>query len=294
MSKILTPMALMFALLLVGLASDVVSVPFMGTESDFERRVIERGGQDRQFWIKHPTESNITALVIGLHGYGESVARLRQDSQFEKWAADSGFLIVYPVALKDYKEKTYWNSNLFDDSVDDVGFISTLINKLQTEYDIADLPVLIFGYSNGGYMGYTLACEIGGQVDAIASVTGTMSGYDWTNCEPEEATAVLQVNGARDVIVPLNGPTHLGDGFDGAPAIQEIIEYWSIVNSCQERLASKEADYQTIFYSNCRGDRVVELWIIENWGHRWPAHDTGSKLDSSELIVKFFSILLQK
>ena len=47
-----------------------------------------------------------------------------------------------------------------DGNIDDVGFISLLIDELIIEYGIDPNRVYITGISNGGFMSYTLACEL--------------------------------------------------------------------------------------------------------------------------------------
>ena len=69
--------------------------------------------------------------------------------------------------------------------------IKDLAKKLQAEYDLSDKNTFVGGMSNGGFMSYTLACERSDTFKAIASVTGTMSGYDWENCNPNKVPVEL-------------------------------------------------------------------------------------------------------
>ena len=86
--------------------------------------------------------------------------------------------------------------------MDDIGFLSELAGHLQVEYDLNPDHTFVCGMSNGGFMSYTLACDRPDVFKAIASVTGTMSGFDWNNCDPDEPVPVLQIAGADDNIVP--------------------------------------------------------------------------------------------
>ena len=90
-------------------------------------------------------------------------------------------------------------------NVDDIGFLSSLANFLQSEYNLDPNKTFSCGMSNGGYMSWTLACNAPEVFKAIASVTGTMSGNDWAECNPSSFIPVMQISGTSDNIVPIDG-----------------------------------------------------------------------------------------
>ena len=111
--------------------------------------------------------------------------------------------------------------------------------------------------SNGGYMSWTLACNVPEVFKAIASVTGTMSGNDWEECDPSSLIPVMQISGTNDNIVPINGyPKNAFDyeEWGGATDIYTIFDFWANLEECvSSNTETVQFDYITdiTFYTNC-------------------------------------------
>ena len=118
-----------------------------------------------------------------LHGFG-SIAKYFKYSQMNSIADQNGFMVCYPQGTVLPTGQTHWNANLQMSTVKDIDFLSFLALKIQEEYKTSLDNVFTAGMSNGGFMSYTLGCEKSDVFKAVASITGTMSGYDWNNCSP--------------------------------------------------------------------------------------------------------------
>ena len=82
-------------------------------------------------------------------------------------------------------------------------------------------------------MSWSLACHAPEIFKAIASVTGTMSGPDWDECNPSEMIPVMQISGTNDDIVPMDGSMgYVSEGWGGAPDIYTIMDFWSNMHGC--------------------------------------------------------------
>ena len=57
-------------------------------------------------------------------------------------------------------------------NVDDVGFISALIEELVADYQVDPSRVSVTGFSNGAMMTFRLACELSGKIAAAAPYAG--------------------------------------------------------------------------------------------------------------------------
>ena len=107
-------------------------------------------------------------------------------------ADEEGFIVVYPNGHTYWRDFTilqlslmnliyfgrwgyFWNCWDFD-NVDDVGFIRTLIEKLQTTLVINSSRIYITGLSWGAIMTYRLGAELSDIVAAIAPVAGSIGG----------------------------------------------------------------------------------------------------------------------
>ena len=154
--------------------------------------------------------------------------------------------------------------------------------------------------SNGGFMSFTLACERSDTFKAIASVTGTMSGYDWENCNPNKVP-VLQISGTNDQVVPMDGSMSSAGGWGGAPDIQTIINYWSTINNCNntESIDLPNTDSQDNSYvslqkkTDCYNNHQVWFYTVHGGAHTWPGAWGNMDISASQEIWSFFSRYLE-
>ena len=154
-------------------------------------------------------------------------------SKMNDLADAHGFMVCYPQGtINDNTGQTHWNANLTFSSIDDIGFLSELVNTIQEEFNTNPQHMFVAGMSNGGFMSYTLACERPDIFKGIASITGTMSGYDWNNCNPQQGLSVMQMSGTQDRVVPWDGSMSTQGGWGGAPHIFQVIDLWAEVNEC--------------------------------------------------------------
>ena len=125
----------------------------------------------------------------------------------------------------------------FED-VDDVGFLTELAISLQKEYDFDPNRTYATGFSNGGFMSYTLGCQHPEIFSGVVSMMGTMSGETWNSCTPSLPIPVLQMTGTLDSTVPMDGSMTVANGWGGAPHIYEIMDFWAGHNECQNKTGS--------------------------------------------------------
>jgi len=234
--------------------------------------------QQREYFLYVPENLQPNApLVFALHGYwGQGSDML---SLFTEQADEHGFVVCYPTGLPDNMQGAYhWNSN-FDSSfstVDDVGFLSNLAYYLQEEYNLNPAETFTCGMSNGGYMSWSLACHAPDVFKAIASVTGTMSGPDWVDCNPSTLVPVMQISGTADDVVPMDGSMGYEDiGWGGAPGIYDIMDFWSELHGCADQETTNwQFDYSTDItqYFNCSNNMSSELrlYVASGMEHTWP------------------------
>ena len=150
--------------------------------------------------------------------------------------------------------------------------------------------------SNGGFMSYTLGCEKSDIFKAVASITGTMSGYDWQNCSPAYKIPILQMSGTNDRTVPWDGSMNTALGWGGAPHILDVMEFWSDLNACtQDEIIDfpdiDKSDYSTVSLTKKKGGSYNnEVWFykVEGGGHDWPGAWGNQDINASEEIWKFF------
>jgi polyhydroxybutyrate depolymerase len=154
-------------------------------------------------------------LVIALHGAGGSALQCEKDYKLTEKANQEKYAIVYPEGVRNdgFLGLRTWNAGsccdfAAENNVNDVGFITMLIDKLIAGYKIDPKRIYVAGMSNGAMMAYRLACEIPGKIAAIASVSGTM--LTTSPCNPSRAVPVLHIHSERDTKVPPQGGYGIG------------------------------------------------------------------------------------
>ena len=189
-----------------------------------------------------------------------------------------------------------WNESNEDslfDGQSDVQFLSALARTLQREFDLNTEKTFIAGFSNGGYMSYSLMCQAGGVFKAAAVVSGLIDANVFRNCALNEPKHIIHIHGADDRMVPING----GDDKNKQPSALEIVEFFASLNgskTIETSQATKNAELTR--YKPTSGGAEVQYYRIENHDHVWPGSDSGAKkiqdesgLNASELIWDFFS-----
>ena len=241
-------------------------------------------------------EENVP-LVINLHGYTSNAGEQMIYSNFFALADTENFLLVHPMGTVNEFGEPFWNS-FGAEGVDDIGFISSLIDYLDSEYNINMEKVYSTGMSNGGFMSYTLACELSEKIAAIASVTGSMFNNQTLLCNCNHPMPVMQIHGTLDFVVPYEGNIEI-------ESIDNVISYWVSFNQCDEApIYNDVPDINLIdlcqaehyVYENGINGSTVELYKVIGGGHTWPGagipiagSNTNQDFNASEKIWDFFS-----
>jgi polyhydroxybutyrate depolymerase len=123
---------------------------------------ISHDGLTREYKLYIPasyTGASAVPLVFNIHGYTSNNAEQLVYGDFRAIADTANFLMVLPQGTIDGAGFTFFNAG-FGPGVDDVSFMSALIDEIDANYNINLNRVYSTGMSNGGYMSATLACEL--------------------------------------------------------------------------------------------------------------------------------------
>src|SRR5438034_2386040 len=123
------------------------------------RGTIAVGGLKRTYLTYVPRGFTRGApLVVVMHGSGQNSSQMRKWTGygFERLADQRGFAVVYPDGYEGY-----WNAcNIVGDysanklNIDDVGFLTGMVDKLITEIGVDRGRVFAIGISRGGHMAF--------------------------------------------------------------------------------------------------------------------------------------------
>jgi len=230
-------------------------------------------------------------MLLGLHGASGSAVQFEASSNFDAIASRQKFIVVYPDGLFQT-----WNAGACcggaqTSNVDDVGFISALIDVMTTSYRADKNRTYVAGHSNGGMMAYRLACELSTKVVAVALQAGSLMTQ---SCTPSVPVSLLHIHGDADAVVAINGRSFLGYTF---PAARTSLDTYALASGCGGTPTTKSYPGKsgvTIFeWSGCQGSTQVKYEIVEDASHTWMGNTQDSrasmKLNASEEIWSFVS-----
>ncbi|MDQ3046409.1 MAG: prolyl oligopeptidase family serine peptidase, partial [Bacteroidota bacterium] len=258
---------------------------------------IYTGGMYRSYRIYVPasyTGSTVWPLIFNLHGYTSTASAQQSYSNFMPIADTANFLMVFPQGTS-LMGQPYWNAGLYTTGVDDIQFLSELIDSLSLDYMIDQNRVYSCGMSNGGYMSQTLACALSSRIAAIASVTGSIFTGQYATCAPGRPVPVMQISGNADGTVPYNGSST-------SLHIDTVVKYWVENNNCNPTAAftpvpntstTDGCTAEHYVYSGGVMGSSVELYKIIGGGHTWPGSPfvigtTNQDFKASDKIWLFF------
>jgi len=187
-------------------------------------RLITPDGRERNAAIVipiMPPPPHGRALVLMLHGAGGSAETVMSSTRWGQLAERENFVVVCPdgTASDETRPQNFlrnrqtWNSGqAFSISsgeqsaeakaVDDVGFLSALIQYVSTLTPINPRQIFVAGHSNGACMAFQFAAA---RADLVAAC-GVMAGHLRVGLASlSSPVALLVVSGDQDPFAPLAG-----------------------------------------------------------------------------------------
>ena len=243
----------------------------------------------RNYYISYPSvsdNSNPPALIINMHGYGGNAQSQRTSSEMDLFAHARNIAVVYPQGEVNGWGFTSWNIGTFWDqsNLNDVGFISLMIEQISNDFEIDLDRVYACGMSNGGYMTYELACELEDKIAAFGSVTGNfmLNVSSGQICEFTREVPIIHFHGTADSTVDYYPPT-----FDQALAVSESIDFWSEYNDLNlENIYQLNESVEIYKYYNQNSITEFLHYKIYGGGHTWFKENWG--FHTSDQLINFF------
>ncbi len=208
-------------------------------------------------------------LVLNFHGHSSTSLQQERRTGFSTLADQSGSIVVYPQGAIGPDHLTGWDTGpLWDPKVNDVLFVSDLLNQLQTELCIDPTRIYATGFSNGGGMTNKLACDLSGRIAAFVSVAGSYPPLPG-GCHPSRAVSILEIHGTGDPVVPYNGlPSK------NYPPIDQWLQQWATRNECTRRpiISVNAKNIMGEEWVGCQDNAELIHYRIQRMGHTWPIH----------------------
>jgi polyhydroxybutyrate depolymerase len=251
-------------------------------------------------------------MVIALHGGGGTGERMEDLTleKFNRLADKEGFFVVYPDGIE-----RHWNDgrkevkySAHKKNIDDVGFISALIDSLAKEFNIDTKRVYVTGMSNGAMMSHRLGCELSDKIAAIAPVAGSLPKAI-SDLKPSRPVPTLIINNTKDPMIAWEG----GDAHfrrlkcGKVLSTESTVKFWTRNNKCLSKpVITKLPDIVPEdgtrllleLYSPSKDGAEVVLYVVEGGGHTWPSGyqylgewiigKTSKDIDACKVIWDFF------
>ncbi len=260
-------------------------------------------GIARHYMLNLPPQYNDDSkvpLVVVLHGFGGQGSQAEIDYGWSKKGDQNNFAVVYPDGTQNTGRFSLrsWNAGTcchyaLEENIDDVRFITTLIEELIEKYPIDASRVYVAGMSNGGMMTYRLACERSDLIAAVASVSGPF--LPKTPCDPVRPIPALHIHSRLDEKIPFEGGIGLGSYY--YPPVDSGLTVLREHNACQkyeEQIVSGKYTFRR--WSECSGNADIESYLVDDGGHSWPggliprqgADAPSTAIDATDVIWDFF------
>ena len=221
-------------------------------------------------------------LIVSLHEFGgDSFSQSLYVPLHQRVNRDE-FALLLPNGIENAEGQRFWNPTDGSGKAnqDDVAALTALVEEASGEFDSG--PVYIFGYSNGGFMAYYMACKGLPGLRAVASLAGT-SYVDDSACYGAPPVSVLHIHGKQDGVIRYHGSDqpdapHLvsGEGYAGA---EDMFQRWGERAGCNVQsvayglgvdLDDNVEGPETLAYAfpeGCAEGITVELWSSNEGGH---------------------------
>lgn len=209
-------------------------------------------------------------LVILLHGFTGTAEGEDAYLSTRFRVSTRGFILLTPEGLptpngvhgakgEDLSGKQFWNAtdaccDFGATGVDDVGYLTNLIESVASTYKVDRNRIYVFGHSNGGFMANRLACEIGDRLAGVASLAGG-TFKDPAACKDQTRLSYLQIHAVDDATIAYGDDPKYAGG-------KATVDQWLKRNGCTNKM-KEEVKKDYVFLVPFK-DTVQQKWVCQN------------------------------
>lgn len=275
---------------------------------------VRLGSLNRHFIVHVPPgfdPKQKLAVVIMLHGAGGTGQQAIEQTGWDRKADHEDFIAVFPDGVPEHPKQPpsfllnpqTWNegsgrhaSGKRND--DDIGFISYIIETLESRYGADPARIYVTGFSNGASMTFRVGVELSDKVAAIAPVAGHLFVHDHQLKRP---LPTLYIIGRDDPLeLPKGGTFKIRGEQVVQPPIEQNLSQWRQLDGCDSKPSSdaRTVGVQRIRFSDCNDGAEVVEYFVDDMGHVWPGGvnrlperlvgKPSDKLNATDLIWSFF------
>ena len=251
-------------------------------------------------------EGDKLPLMFSLHGSGSNASLNMLESNWIQYAEEEGFIVVFPESVYIHKDgtlssegKSYietkqsdynflrWNAASTDPvagyNVNDVKYISDLIDIFVGEGLVDPARVYSSGMSHGGFLSLVLAIEIPEKIAGVGIVAGALIAEHMYK-ELPQGPKIVMINGTEDAVVPYTGMVYDFDRdgvFEYTWAVSQEegalwflnqygIETEPIFSELPDTNPNDGTTVSRYEYQDENGVAKVVRYVVTGGGHTWP------------------------
>lgn len=252
-------------------------------------------------------EGETLPVMISLHGAGANATLHKIESNWIEYAERDKFIVIIPESVYIHADRTIissegksaaetkqsdysylrWSVSYIDPCaryrVDDVKYISDLIDMFVEEGYADASRVYVSGMSYGGFLSLRLALEIPDKIAGVGAVAALLCA-EFGQYELSKKTKLVFINGTKDEVVPIEGMIYdfNNDGikeYTWAYSLDDstaffLEKYGMRNNPVISALPDTNPDDGTTItryeYVDEDGTAQIVKFIINGGGHTWP------------------------
>ncbi len=255
---------------------------------------VKFGGLDRKYMYYIPQgydEKAKLPVVFFLHGMGAS-AQIGVNvlgPQYHARAERDKAIVVYPEATSKHWNDKLGGSYPLTDSVNDVGYISSLIDLFIKEFKGDPSRIYMSGSSNGGMMTYRLSVDIPEKIAALAPFVSSISNEVAEQFPRAKPIPIIITSGTADTVIKWSGGPIRATRTPSILTGDENVAYWVKRNgaNAKPKISTlpdiEPGDKSTVEVQEYTGKYDVVLYKIVNGYHQHPTlREAGKPLVSGK------------
>jgi polyhydroxybutyrate depolymerase len=282
------PMAVLAAALVSATAGSQANQPVPAPGNHDESLVMGTGANKmtRTFIVHVPPAfdgKSKVPVVIMLHGAGGSGAGAIGETGWDVKADREGFIAVFPdgtppnplLPARFLMNPRLWNDGsgrgaIGVEHVDDLGFISAMIDFLEAHYSADPARIYCTGFSNGASMTFSVGLNLSNRIAAIAPVSGHLWYRQQQLAYP---VPLLFIIGTKDPLNPIDGGNVKlpWEKTEYHPPVEDTLKEWERMLVCGPQVQTARGNGVTeVTYDQCAKGGEVVYYRVHDLGHIWP------------------------
>ncbi|MBN1556702.1 MAG: hypothetical protein JW951_00990 [Lentisphaerae bacterium] len=258
--------------------------PAAADDGRCERIELRVQGEARYYLLYRPPgldPARPAPLILNLHGGGGNPEQQRRDTGMDAVADAHGCAVVYGAGTSPLGPFLTWNVHVSQTyatrrNIDDVGYVQRVMEDVRGRVNVDPRRCYAAGFSMGGILCYTLACELSGVFAAVAPVSAVMQTPP-DRRRPGRPVPIIHFHGLRDRNCVFDG----GIGPNARdpvprPGVRESIAWWVQHNGLDPEPSARGRRGAAEFEQYGADDHpgTVVLWMLHDGGHTWPGGET--------------------